>query len=60
MHRYTRSSLSVSARWPPHLPTTKNMDVQVVHRLATLLAIVDYDPEPFVQLLLLSNRLCRV
>ena len=40
-----------SAGWPHHLPAAENVDVQVVHRLGTILAIVDHKPEAAAALL---------
>ena len=44
--------------WRPiHLATAQNMDVQVVHRLTTVFAVIDYDAIAFLKPFFLGNLL---
>lgn len=46
------------ARGPPHTAPTENVDVDVVHRLASVRPIIDDDPVAFGQAGILSTLLC--
>lgn len=46
------------ARRPPHTAPTENVDVDVVHRLASVRPIVDDNPVAFGKAGILSTLLC--
>lgn len=43
------------ARWPGHLASPQNMDVNMEHLLASIFTIIDHYPKPLSQVLLCSN-----
>ena len=53
LNSLTSSALLSASGWPRELLAADDVDVQVVDALASLNAVVDDDPEPLVQLLLL-------
>ena len=40
---------SNSTRWPPQLPATQYVHMQVIHTLTPILAIIDHHPIPTIQ-----------
>ena len=50
----------VLAWWPSELPSSDDVQVKVVDGLAPSRAVVNGDPEPLAEVLLLRDHLCRV